>query len=122
MTETIAVVSIPVGDQDRALRFYRDVLGFKLESDTEMSPNARWIMLTPSGGGTAITLVTWFETMPAGSLRGLVLNTPDLDAALATFKGAGLATSPVETQPWARYVTFKDPDGNGLILQQPSQT
>ena len=70
----IEVVSVPVTDQDAAKSFYVDKLGFSVEIDNAFAGGSmRWVMLRPPGGRTAITLVTWFETMAAGSLRGAVL-------------------------------------------------
>jgi len=118
MINRIDVVSIPVSDQDKAKAFYRDKLGFAELSDTQMGDGMRWVQLSPPGSSTSVTLVTWFDSMPAGSLRGLVLNTSSLDADVEELKRKRVSTSPIEEQPWARFVTFADPDGNGLILQQ----
>ena len=118
MVNRLDVVSIPVSDQDRAKAFYRDVLGFEELADQRMNAEMRWVQLAPKGAPTSVTLVNWFDSMPAGSLRGLVLHTADLDAELAALHAKGLETSPVQNQSWARFVTFADPDGNGLVLQQ----
>jgi catechol 2,3-dioxygenase-like lactoylglutathione lyase family enzyme len=117
----IEVISVPVTDQDRARKFYAEALGFTPEIDSEFDGGAmRWVMLRPPGGGAAITLVTWFDTMPAGSLRGAVLACPDLDESLATLAGRGVSFNEDQIQeaPWGRYKTFADPDGNGWVLQQ----
>jgi catechol 2,3-dioxygenase-like lactoylglutathione lyase family enzyme len=114
----VQVLSLPVSDQDRARDFYVDVLGFDLRQDIEMQPGMRWVQVAPRGGGTTITLVTWFETMPAGSNRGLVLETDDLDADVERLRGLGQDfPEGIQEQPWGRFVTFSDPDGNGLVLQ-----
>ena len=115
----IEIVSVPVADQDRARAFYVDVLGLELIRDTEMGPGMRWVQLgAPGGRGTTITLVTWFESMPAGSQQGLVLETDDLDGDVERLRAAGLDfPDGVQDQPWGRYVTLADPDGNGLVLQ-----
>jgi catechol 2,3-dioxygenase-like lactoylglutathione lyase family enzyme len=118
MINRIDVVSIPVSDQDRAKAFYRDKLAFIELSDTQVGDGMRWVQLSPPGSSNSVTLVTWFDTMPAGSLRGLVLNTSSLDADVEELKRRGVSISSIEEQPWARFVTFTDPDGNGLILQQ----
>ena len=118
MINRLDVVSIPVSDQDRAKAFYRDVLGFEELADQRMAPEMRWVQLAPKDSATSVTLVTWFETMPAGSLRGLVLHTPTLDADVAALHARGVETSPIQNQAWARFVTLADPDGNGLVLQQ----
>ncbi len=113
------IVSVPVGDQDRARDFYVDVLGFDLVRDNPM-PDGRWVQVAPRGAVTTLTLVTWFDSMPAGSLRGLVLESDDLDADVARLRerGVAFAEDSVQVVPWGRYVTFADPDGNGLVLQE----
>jgi len=113
----ITVVSVPVSDQERARDFYRDVLGFTVLSDTPMGPDRRWVMLGTGPGGPAITLVTWFDTMPAGSLKGLVLETSELEADVAALAAAGVSAGEIQDAPWGRFVTFDDPDGNGIVLQ-----
>jgi catechol 2,3-dioxygenase-like lactoylglutathione lyase family enzyme len=113
----IAVVSLPVSDQDRARDFYVGTLGFDLVADTAMGPDQRWVQVRPRGGQTTITLVTWFPTMPPGSLKGLVVETDDLDGEVKALAGRGLDAGEIQTAPWGRFVTFDDPDGNGLIVQ-----
>jgi catechol 2,3-dioxygenase-like lactoylglutathione lyase family enzyme len=116
----LQVVSVPVSDQDRAKDFYTRVLGFTVQMDAQFGEGMRWVMLRPPGARTSITLVTWFETMPAGSLNGSVLGCDDLEQTLAELSGRGLAFAEDEIQeaPWGRWKTFADPDGNGWVLQQ----
>jgi uncharacterized glyoxalase superfamily protein PhnB len=80
----------------------------------------RWVMLRPPGAGTAVTLVNWFETMPAGSMRGAVLGCDDMEKTVAELSALGVEFSEAEIQeaPWGRWQTFEDPDGNGWVLQQ----
>jgi predicted enzyme related to lactoylglutathione lyase len=115
----VLLLSVPVSDQDRARDFYVDVLGLDLLRDEAMGPSMRWVQVAPRGAQTSLTLVTWFESMPAGSLTGLVLETDDLegDAARLTQRGVALVNDGIQDAPWGRYVQFADPDGNGLILQ-----
>lgn len=114
----IDIVSIPVKDQQSAKVFYTEVLGFSVTRDNPMGPEQRWIELVLEGAETSITLVTWFDSMPPGSVQGLVLDTDDLLTAHSQLKSKGLDISDVEDAPWGRYATFKDPDGNGWVLQQ----
>jgi catechol 2,3-dioxygenase-like lactoylglutathione lyase family enzyme len=69
----VRLFSIPIADQDRARAFYMETLGFELVAESEMGPGMRWVQVRPVGGATSITLVTWFPTMPAGTLKGIVL-------------------------------------------------
>jgi catechol 2,3-dioxygenase-like lactoylglutathione lyase family enzyme len=114
----LQLLSVPVADQDRARDFYTGTLGLELISDVTMGPAQRWVQVGIPGAQTSLTLVTWFDSMPAGSLRGLVIETDDLDADVKALAARGLATSDPQEAPWGRFVTFEDLDGNGLILQQ----
>jgi len=114
----VQVLSLPVSDQDRARDFYVDVLGLELLRDAEMQPGLRWVQVAPRGAATTITLVTWFDSMPAGSNRGLVLETDDLEGDVERLGALGVAIPDgIQQQPWGRFATFSDPDGNGLVLQ-----
>jgi catechol 2,3-dioxygenase-like lactoylglutathione lyase family enzyme len=113
------IVSVPVADQERAKRFYRDVLGFDLLRDEPMGPTGRWIQLAPPGCSTTIALVTWFETMRPGGLQGVMLNSNDIDRDHQDLSAKGLELTKIDQQPWGRFAMFKDPDGNGWILRQP---
>jgi catechol 2,3-dioxygenase-like lactoylglutathione lyase family enzyme len=113
----VQLFSVPVTDQDRARDFYVDVLGFTLVSDMQMDETMRWVMVAPPGATTAITLVTWFPTMAAGSLKGMVFETDDLDGSIEALRIAGIETSEIETAPWGRFTQLTDPDGNGIVLQ-----
>src|SRR5260370_18093770 len=80
----------------------------------------RWVMLRPPGGATAITLVTWFETMPAGSMKGAVLGCDELEKTLdeLSSRGVTFAEDDIQEAPWGRWKTFDDPPGNSWVLQQ----
>lgn len=115
----VTVISVPVSDQDRAKAFYVDTLGFEAVRDDSSVPGMRWVQVAPKGSGVALTLVTWFDTMPPGSLRGLVLACDDLDADYQRLSAAGVEfDTPPEQHPWATEAVCHDPDGNMLVLQQ----
>jgi catechol 2,3-dioxygenase-like lactoylglutathione lyase family enzyme len=118
----ISVISVPVSNPDKSKAFYVEALGFVVEMD-QASPGMRWVMLRLPGTETAITLTTWFETMPAGSLRSTVLSVPDIEAVAADFRSSGLIDedTEIESAPWGRWVTIEDPDGNGWVVQQDAE-
>ncbi|MGW4819421.1 VOC family protein [Streptomyces sp. NPDC004227] len=109
-------VTLPVGDQDRALRFYTDVLGFDTVADRDM-PQGRWLQVAPAGAQTVFTLsgpgMGGFEP---GSARGIMLVTTDVDADCARLAQAGVSVQGPDELPWGRMASFTDPDGNGLML------
>jgi len=113
----VGIVSVPVSDPDRAKAFYVEVLGFEVLADSETAEDRRWVQVGPPGAQTSLTLVTWFPSMPAGSLQGMVIETDDLEADIALITEAGVPVSPIQEQPWGRFVTLADPDGNGIIVQ-----
>jgi predicted enzyme related to lactoylglutathione lyase len=116
--EQVAVVSVPVSDPERAKAFYVDKLGFEVRNDIQ-APEMRWIEVAPRGDNTTLTLVTWFDSMPAGSLRGLVLRSKDIESDFRQLSEKGVEfVGPPQTQPWGTDAVFRDPDGNQLVLQQ----
>ena len=115
----IQVVSVPVNDQDRSKAFFLENLGFEEVSDAPYGEGRRWVEVRPTGSPTSLTLVTWFPSMPAGSLQGLVIDTPDVQGAYTELMASGVhfAHEP-RKEPWGTFTTFTDPDGNGFVLAQ----
>lgn len=99
------------------MAFFVGQLGFEVRMEAEL-PMGRWVVVAPAGGETAITLVTWFETMEPGSAKGLVLETDDPDAEHARLQDHGLDVTPLEDAPWGRFFSVADPDGNGIVVQR----
>ena len=121
---SIEVMSVPVSDQERAKKFYADVLGFTVEIDSTFADRSmRWVMLRPPGGGSAITLVNWFDEMTPGWLRGTVLGCADIEQTVADLaeRGVTFNEDTIAEAPWGRWMTFADPDGNGWVLQQTNR-
>ena len=117
--EDVRVVSVPVSDQARARQFYVEKLGFELVRDDDSVPGLHWVQVAPPGASTSLTLVTWFESMPAGSLRGLVLACDDLDGTYERLVANGVEVDrELAEQPWGKEAVIRDPDGNALVLQE----
>jgi catechol 2,3-dioxygenase-like lactoylglutathione lyase family enzyme len=114
----VQLLSVPVSDQDRARDFYVDTLGFELLREVPLGPDQRWVQVAPKGADTSLTLVTWFESMPAGSLSGLVLQTVDIDGDCERLRAAGVELTGPQDAFWGRHAVLKDPDGNGLVLAE----
>ncbi len=113
------ILSVPVSDAQRAKRFYTDVLGFELVREEPMGPEMQWIQLAPKGSPVTIALVTWFDAMKPGGLQGVMINSTDIDRDHADLTARGVVLSAIGEEPWGRFATFADPDGNGWILRQP---
>jgi catechol 2,3-dioxygenase-like lactoylglutathione lyase family enzyme len=117
-------VCVTIADTDRALDFYVGTLGFKKVVDEPMGPDMRWVEVQVAGAETTIALAPPPQGQEAGgSQTGICLDTSDVDAAHEALKAAGADVDdevsrfggPVPPMFWLR-----DPDGNSLIVVQPS--
>ncbi|MGW5233485.1 VOC family protein [Streptomyces nodosus] len=114
-------VTLPVTDQDRALRFYTELLGFQVAADLDL-PQGRWLQVAPEGAQTVFTLSgPGTGDFEPGSTRGIMLLTTDVDADCARLAGAGVSVQGPDDLPWGRMASFRDPDGNGLLLLTEAQ-
>jgi hypothetical protein len=66
---SVAIVSVPVGDPDRAKDSCTDVLGLTIQEDEPMGESMRWLRLATPEGEATITLETRFPSMPPGSTK-----------------------------------------------------
>jgi catechol 2,3-dioxygenase-like lactoylglutathione lyase family enzyme len=114
----LELVAIPVSDVERAKAFYADKVGFHLDHDHTVSPELRFIQLTPPGSACSIALGTGLLETPPGSAQGLQLVVGDIEAARAELVSRGVEVSPVQDFAWGRFVFFSDPDGNRWAVQQ----
>jgi len=117
--QNVAVVSVPVSDQDRAKSFYVDTLGMRVLLDDTSESGMRWVQVAPPEGATSLTLVTWFDSMPPGSLRGLVLSSTNLETDYAELMRKGVEfEGPPQQRPRGIETVLRDPDGNRIVLNQ----
>ena len=121
MFSKISIISIPVKDQEAAKVFYTTVLGCRVVEDTPMMLGSRWLRVEFLGVETRIVLANWFPQMPPGSVQGIVLITEDIAKTCAELNRRRLFTTPIQQRPYGQESTFNDPDGNGWVMQQPSQ-
>jgi len=121
---TVGRVCVTVADTDRAIEFYVDNLGFEKVVDTPMGAGMRWVEVALPGTPTTIALAPPPEGQQAGGIQtGIILDTTDVDADHAALKAANVDVDeeisryggPVPPMFWLR-----DPDGNSLIVVQPS--
>jgi lactoylglutathione lyase len=122
--ETIDVVSVRVNDQDAALAFFVDKLGFEKRADQAFGQGLRWVEVAPPGSRTRIVLTKGFAEdsgAPIGTFTGLVFGTSDVQATsddLAA-KGVKFTEGPAK-QDWGMVqALFEDQDGNGFVLVGP---
>jgi catechol 2,3-dioxygenase-like lactoylglutathione lyase family enzyme len=115
-------VIIPVSDQDKAIAFYTDKLGFSLTADIPFGEGDRWVEVTPPGGGAAIALSRGMGEFQAGRETGIALTTTDAKAVHADFSEKGIKVEdPMGGDGTVPLLfMFRDGDGNGLmVVEQP---
>jgi catechol 2,3-dioxygenase-like lactoylglutathione lyase family enzyme len=108
----IGRVIIPVGDQEQALRFYVDTLGFEKRMDAPFGQGGRWIEVAPPGATTTVALVPR-ESAPAGI--EVSFTTRDAEADHTELLGRGVEADAALLRMGAGVppmFTFRDPDGN----------
>jgi catechol 2,3-dioxygenase-like lactoylglutathione lyase family enzyme len=125
----LELVPVPVSDVDRAKAFYTEKVGFEEDLDHSTGEEFRVVQLTPPGSACSIAIGTGIVGTPPGSVQGLQLVVPDIDAARAELLERGAEVSEVQHfdgsawRPggggdWNSFAFFSDPDGNGWVLQQ----
>ena len=122
MDWTLEVVVLPVSDIDRAISFYRDRVGFKLDHDTR-NEHMHVAQLTPRGSGCSIVVgdLPAQNEMAPGSIRGLQLVVSDAAAARDELAGRGVEVSEItvlDERDGGTFFGFRDPDGNSWAVQQ----
>ena len=117
----VRTVGVPVTDQDRALTFYVETLGFEKRLDVPMGGGHRWIEVAPVGATTTIALVVAHEGVPAGVETGIRLTTRQADADHSELLARGVDAGDVlRWEGVPPMFAFRDQDGNGLeVVEQP---
>lgn len=120
MTTRVLSVSIPVADQDAALRFYTEVLGCELRTDVEVWPGARMIEVVPPGSNVALVLLPSDGEIPVA----IRLGTSDAQQAHGRVREAGVPLyndELVRIEGFPPMFSFTDPDGNGLVYLEDAE-
>jgi catechol 2,3-dioxygenase-like lactoylglutathione lyase family enzyme len=127
----LEVVTLPVSDVDRAMRFYQS-LGWRMDADLVFGDEVRVVQLTPPHSACSIAFGKGLTSAEPGSAQRLELVVNDIDAAREDLisrgvevseafhlDGAGVAPGPdPERRSYLSYASFSDPDGNGWLLQE----
>jgi catechol 2,3-dioxygenase-like lactoylglutathione lyase family enzyme len=117
-------VIVTVSDQERAIEFYTDTLGFEKRADVPMGNGYRWVEVAPSGSDAAIAIVPPREGEPAGNKEtGIALETQDIDALHAHLKARGVDVDDEVSRmggPVPPLLWFRDPDNNVLMVAEVS--
>jgi catechol 2,3-dioxygenase-like lactoylglutathione lyase family enzyme len=115
----VGTVIVPVSDQDRALDFYLDTLGFEKRIDTPYGESERWVEVAPPGAATTVALVPPREGEATGIETRVGFTTEDIDADHATLRARGVDADPEVMRmgdPVPPMFFFRDPDGNRFLI------
>jgi predicted enzyme related to lactoylglutathione lyase len=123
MIKQVKFASIPVKDQERALVFYRDKLGFEVTTDAPMGPGGRWIEMRPPGAQTGIVLLTYQgQEDRVGTFSGMSFECADVDATYTELKARGVEfQGEPQQQPWGRFAMLIDSEGNTFVMSSASE-
>jgi lactoylglutathione lyase len=116
----LATVAVYVEDQDEALRFWTEQVGFVLKAERPMGPNARWLEVAPPGADTALVLypkpmmADWDSRKPS-----VVFTAEDIEATCARLAANGVKFLKELTElPWGRFASFADTEGNEFGVRE----
>lgn len=130
MLTKIGTITVQVTDQDKALDFYTNKLGFEKRADQPMGPNQRWIEVAPKGAESRILLYKATSDAPGadsykaakdkiGKNTGLVMETDDIIQTFARLKAKGVKIiDEPKKQPYGWWGVFADQDGNTYGVHQ----
>jgi len=118
MIKKIKFISIPVTDQNRALDFYTDKLGFTIITDQPFDEKQRWIELRVPKAETRVVLFTAEgEEKRIGTMMNMSYECDDIDKTYQELKARGVEFEGTpQEQPWGTYTMFKDSEGNRFVL------
>jgi len=128
----LELVLLPVTDVDRAKAFYTEKMDFVLDVDHRGGDQFRVVQVTPRGSACSVSFGVGITPAEPGSVVGLHLVVPDIEAARAELVGRGVEIDPIRhmtPEGWqpgvdpdhAKFNSFaelKDPDGNTWVLQE----
>src|ERR1044071_2246177 len=100
MQMKLELVPIPVSDIDRAKAFYVDQVGFNADHEVTVSEDVRFVQLTPPGSACSIAIGKGLTEAAPGSVEGLQVVTPSIEATRAELVERGADVSEVDDQPW----------------------
>lgn len=118
MIVSVKFVSVPTQDQDRALAFYTEKLGFRLITDQRLGPDQRWIELCIGHSDTRFVLFTPpGDEGKVGQRFSGALECDDVEATYRQLSERDVAfETPPARQPWGMFAVMLDSEGNRFVL------
>ena len=142
MQMKLEVLVVPVSDVDRAKAFYK-ALGWREDIDHMAGKGFRVVQFTPPGSEASIIIGEGISDAKPGSSQGLQLVVTDIEATRSELIAKGVDVGPIfhdkggifyhlgtewqvigpdpDRESYGSFAKFKDPDGNGWVLQEVRQ-
>ncbi|PLS18264.1 hypothetical protein CVD28_08245 [Bacillus sp. M6-12] len=120
MIKKIATVAVYVEDQQKAKAFWTEKVGFEVNAEHPMGPNAYWLEVSPNGAESHLVIYPKSMMPESNEMKpSIVFECEDVLAVYKTMKSNGVEflDEPKEMQ-WGTYVQFKDEDGNQFLLKE----
>ncbi|HEY2477836.1 MAG TPA: VOC family protein [Solirubrobacterales bacterium] len=117
--DKVTTVMVPVADQDRAIEFYTEKMGFEKRADIPFGDGNRWVEVAPAGAATTVALVQPMEGEGTGVESRIAFRSTDIDADHAALRERGVEVDPEVMRmggPVPPMFFFRDVDGNRLLL------
>ena len=116
MITQIKFASIAVADENRALDFYTQKLGFKVATDQEYGEGMRWIELKIGSAETRFVLFRHMGKEPGG-FQPIVFQTDNVQKTYDELKARGVTfTQEPKSETWGTSAMFEDSEGNVFVL------
>lgn len=115
----VATVMVPVADQDKAIDFYVEKLGFEKRADVPFGDGNRWVEVAPVGAATTVALVQPMEGQETGIESRAAFETTDIEADHAALRERGVEVDAEVMRmggPVPPMFFFRDQDGNRLLI------
>jgi catechol 2,3-dioxygenase-like lactoylglutathione lyase family enzyme len=118
MIRGVKFASVPVRNQDTALKFYTEKLGFKILTDQPFNNKQRWIELGIPGAETKLVLFTPDgQEERIGGFQPITFWSDDVFATSKVLKSRGVEfKKEPKAEPWGTSAIIKDQDGNEFVL------
>lgn len=120
MIVKIATAAVYVENQEDALKFWLDQVGFVVHRRESMGPAGEWVEVGPRGAESCLVIYPkaliqdWAERKPS-----IVFECGDIQATYQEMSARGVTfTQPPKDMPWGPFAIFIDREGNWFGLRE----
>ncbi len=113
----VKLVTVYVNDQEKALEFYRDKLGFKVATDQPDGQGGRWLELQPPTGDTHVVIYPPVQGQRVGGFSNILFSSDNVKQEYEDLQARGVnIIVPLKEEAWGTFFQWADPDGNEFLV------